>query len=67
VAAFFGTGKETGTIAKGKRADLILLDADPLSDIRNTTRRAGVMLRGRWLPQEEIERRLAEVAVAVGS
>jgi imidazolonepropionase-like amidohydrolase len=67
VAAFFGTGRETGTIAKGKRADLILLDADPLSDIRNTTRRAGVMLRGRWLPQAEIEKRLAEVARAVGN
>jgi imidazolonepropionase-like amidohydrolase len=67
VATFFGTQKETGTIEKGKRADLILLDADPLADIRNTTRRSGVMVRGRWLPQAEIERRLAEVATAVGS
>ena len=46
---------------QGKRADLMLLDADPLADIRNTTKRAGVMVRGRWLPQAEIERRLAEV------
>jgi hypothetical protein len=47
-------------VERGKRADLILLEADPLLDIRNTTRRAGVVLRGRWLPQAEIERRLAE-------
>jgi imidazolonepropionase-like amidohydrolase len=59
IARYFGTERETGTIEKGKRADLVLLDADPLADIRNTTRRAGVMLRGRWLPQAEIERRLA--------
>ena len=61
IARYFDTERETGTIEKGKRADLILLDADPLADIRNTTRRAGVMVRGRWLPQAEIERRLAEL------
>ena len=67
IAKYFGTERETGTIERGKRADLILLEADPLADIRNTTRRAGVMVRGRWLPQAEIERRLAEVAQAAGS
>jgi imidazolonepropionase-like amidohydrolase len=67
VATYFGTQKETGTIEKGKRADLVLLGADPLLDIRNTTRRSGVMVRGRWLPQAEIEQRLAEVATAVGN
>ncbi len=66
VALFFGTLSETGTIETGKRADLVLLDADPLADIRNTTRRAGVMLRGRWLPQAEIEAKLEAVAKAVG-
>ncbi|HWB43730.1 MAG TPA: amidohydrolase family protein [Gemmatimonadales bacterium] len=64
VALFFGTLKATGTIERGKRADLILLDANPLADIRNTTKRSGVMVRGRWLPQAEIERRLAEVEKA---
>ncbi len=67
IARYFGTERETGTIEPGKRADLVLLAADPLTDIRNTTKRAGVMLRGRWLPQREIERRLAEVAKAVGN
>jgi imidazolonepropionase-like amidohydrolase len=60
IARYFGTERETGTIAEGKRADLILLDADPLTDIRNTTWRAGVMVRGCWLPQAEIEKRLAD-------
>jgi imidazolonepropionase-like amidohydrolase len=58
VARYFGTERETGTIEGGKRADMVLLEADPLVDIRNTTKRAGVMVRGRWLPREEIERRL---------
>ncbi len=65
VATFFGTEEQTGTIEKGKRADLVLLDADPLADIGNTARRSGVMVRGRWLPRREIEQRLAEVATAV--
>jgi imidazolonepropionase-like amidohydrolase len=67
VAVFWGTLGETGTIEAGKRADLALLDADPLADIRNTTRRAGVMLRGRWLPQAEIQSRLDAVARSVGT
>ncbi len=48
-----------GTIAVGHRADLILLDADPLADVANVRRQAGVMANGRWLPREEIDRRLA--------
>jgi imidazolonepropionase-like amidohydrolase len=67
VAKYFGTEQETGTVEQGKRADLILLDADPLEDIRNTTRRAGVMVRGRWLPQGEIQERLDAVAKSVGN
>ena len=43
-----------GTVARGRRADLLLLDADPLEDITNTERRAGVMVRGRWLPESEL-------------
>lgn len=38
-----------GTIEAGKRADLVLLEADPLADIGNTRRIAGVMLRGEWM------------------
>lgn len=59
VARFFGAEEEFGTIAVGRRADLVLLDANPLADIGNFARQAGVMVRGRWLPAEEIARRLA--------
>jgi hypothetical protein len=67
VAVFFGTLATTGTVAVGKRADLILLDANPLVDVRNTTRRAGVVLRGKWLPQSSIEARLATIQKAVSN
>jgi imidazolonepropionase-like amidohydrolase len=67
VALYFGTLDETGTIEAGKRADLVLLEGNPLSDIRNTTRRAGVMLRGRWLPQPVIDTRLAAIAKSLGN
>ena len=61
-AAFFGREAEFGTVEVGKRADLLLVDGNPLEDIRNVHRQAGVMLRGCWLPREEIDRRLAEIA-----
>jgi imidazolonepropionase-like amidohydrolase len=67
VAVFFGTLPTSGTIGVGKRADLVLLDANPLIDVGNTTRRGGVMLRGRWLPKAEIETRLAAIARSVGN
>ncbi len=50
-----------GTIEEGSRADLILLDANPLEDVMNVFDRAGVMVQGIWLDSEEIDRRLAEI------
>lgn len=64
VAIYFGAEEEFGTIAEGKAADLILLDANPLADVRNVQRRAGVVVRGRWLPEEELQRRLVALAAA---
>ena len=51
-----------GTVAVGNRADLVLLDANPLETVANLTRRSGVMVRGRWVPKAEIEAGLAELA-----
>ncbi len=65
VAAYFGTLDSTGTIAIGKRADLVLLAGNPLTDIHQTTRRAGVMLGGRWFSQKEIERQLTALRGAL--
>ena len=62
VAEYFGTLSETGTIEQGKRADVILLDANPLTDISNVARRAGVIVAGRWLPEREIRERLEKLA-----
>jgi imidazolonepropionase-like amidohydrolase len=51
-----------GTVAVGNWADLVLLDANPLQSLDNVTRRAGVMVRGRWLPKSEIDSGLAALA-----
>lgn len=54
-----------GTIAAGRRADLVLLDADPLKDIRNTGRIQTVVLRGRVFDRKALDALLAEsVALA---
>ncbi|HSJ65319.1 MAG TPA: amidohydrolase family protein [Gemmatimonadaceae bacterium] len=62
VGRYFADKDRFGTIAAGQRADLILLDANPLTDIGNVARSSGVMVRGRWLPKAELDRRLGEIA-----
>ncbi len=62
VARFLGEEEVFGTVAVGRRADLILLEADPLADIVNLQRRAGVILAGRWLPESELQAGLARIA-----
>ena len=47
--------EEFGTIEPGKRADLILMDSNPLEDVTAVRDQSGVMLRGRWLPEFEIQ------------
>jgi imidazolonepropionase-like amidohydrolase len=55
---------DTGTIEKGKRADLVLLDADPLKDIRNTRKIQSVVLAGRYFSRADLDRLLAGVEKA---
>lgn len=62
VARYFGAEQEFGSVAAGQRADLILLTGNPLSDLANLARRAGVMVNGRWLPEPEIQARLERIA-----
>jgi hypothetical protein len=57
-ARFLGRERTEGTIEAGKRADVVLLDADPLADIRNVGRIAAVILRGRVLSKADIDRTL---------
>jgi imidazolonepropionase-like amidohydrolase len=56
-----------GTVAVGNRADLVLLDANPLNDLANLTLRAGVMVKGRWMSGDEIREGLARLARKHGS
>lgn len=62
VGLYFQDQDDFGTIEVGRRADLLLLDRNPLDDVRNVSARAGVMVRGRWLSDEEIRVRLKEIA-----
>jgi imidazolonepropionase-like amidohydrolase len=53
--------KDLGTVEKGKTADLVLVNANPLDDISNTRRIAAVVVRGKVLTAEMIKKMLAEV------
>ena len=52
---------DTGTIEPEKRADLVLLDADPLLDIKNTRKIQGVVLAGHYFSRGDLDRLLAGV------
>jgi imidazolonepropionase-like amidohydrolase len=59
-ARFLATPGDSGTVAVGQKADLVLLDANPLEEIGNSRRIAGVMLRGRWLSSRSIAKMLRQ-------
>ncbi len=66
VAEVLGQEADFGVVAEGLRADLVLLEANPLDDLANLTERAGVMVRGRWVPRSEIDAGLAALAAKHG-
>jgi Amidohydrolase family len=61
-AEYLNLSDKLGTIQKGKLADLVLLEANPLDDIGNTKRIAAVVVNGRYLSKEARERTLADIA-----
>ena len=48
----------TGSVVVGKDADLVLLDDNPLIDIRNAQRIRGVMVRGQWYGRRDLDARV---------
>jgi imidazolonepropionase-like amidohydrolase len=53
-AELLGGLEEFGTLTVGKRADLVLLEANPLDRLEALQSPAGVMVRGRWLPRDTL-------------
>jgi hypothetical protein len=66
-AEFLGRAAEQGTIAPGKRADLVLLNANPLDDIRNTQKIDAVVVNGKLLNRADLDALLAKVAAFAAS
>jgi imidazolonepropionase-like amidohydrolase len=58
-AVFFRREKLFGSVQTGLEADLVLLDANPLEDIRNAHRIHGVMVRGHWLSRGDLDQLLS--------
>ena len=67
VGEYFQGYDTFGTVAAGRRADLILTNSNPLDDVANVADRAGVMVRGVWKSEEEIQQGLAEIAASFGN
>jgi len=63
-AKFLNTFSNEGTVEVRKNANLVLLEADPLENINNVFRQAGVMLRGHWIPESELQHMLQSSARA---
>src|SRR5712691_656358 len=63
-ARFFGLENHLGAIEKGRLADLVLLSANPLEDIANTQKIAGVVVNGRYFNRAELDQMLGRVEAA---
>jgi imidazolonepropionase-like amidohydrolase len=66
-ALFMGREKDLGTIEKGKVADLVLLDANPLEDIANTKKIRGVIFGGKFYSRAELDGMLSKVEMAANN
>jgi len=60
-AAYLGKQTSIGTIEAGKRADVVLLDANPLTDVANVAKVRGVMAGGRWFARDQLDEGLKRI------
>lgn len=58
---FLNEMNRAGTIGKGKVANIVILNANPLENILNTRQIFGVMTQNKWLPKQEIDLRLKKI------
>ena len=61
-ATFFDMSNTFGEIKEGLDADMVLLDANPLENLKALQQIYGVMVRGKWLSKNEIDTKLQEIA-----
>ena len=61
VGEYFAGWDDFGTIAEGQRADLILVNGNPLEDLSAIQNHSGVMVQGKWYSREMIDKKLAEI------
>ncbi|MEE2023517.1 amidohydrolase family protein [Alkalimonas mucilaginosa] len=64
VGEYFAEQDTFGLVKAGHRADLLLVDVNPLDDLSALYQPAGVMVRGQWLSRAELDAKLAEIAAA---
>jgi imidazolonepropionase-like amidohydrolase len=64
-AEFLGVQHDFGSVEEGKVANLVLLDGNPADDIRNTQKIRAVILRGKFLDRENLDKLLAREKASV--
>lgn len=61
-AQWLGIDKQIGTVETGKLADLLLLDKNPLTDIKNVRSVSGVFVNGKWVEKSKLNIMLTDLA-----
>ena len=66
-AEFLGKLASMGTIEAGKHADLVLLEANPISSVANLSKISAVVLKGKFLPKEALEKLKSDTALSLSN
>ena len=63
-AIYLGLSDTLGTVEEGKKADLVLLEANPIENISNTKKITAVIVRGKLIPKTSLDKMLKDAEVA---